>query len=384
MYRYIKAIAVMAFSAALFLAAQLCVYANNDYLADINPETEMEATTSITVTVDYVGNYVYENGTLKKILFEGGYVDMTGSTPKYMYYLTDHLGNVRVVADSEGNIAQVNHYYPYGDRFSDNRYALSSSSTSSNDHLFGGKELDSSSGLHDFEARYDNTKFGRFTTMDPMVEKHFGVSPYSYCAGNPANSIDPDGKDDFEITNLGRLLKSENEDPYDRLFMSNGNSMIIKDKSILANFKENKYISRAQDGDQTGYLIYATTNSKSSELYEVFGFIQNNSNVEWGLYQGEDGKSLLGTTNDSDKIRVSAFQDLTKDYQIFPTSSQIHGHPNVTQQEEISSMEADYLNKSSMHTTQSFVYFPETGTIFQVFSNGVKKVNNYKGWKPKK
>ena len=39
-------------------------------------------------TTDYVGNKIYENGTLKRILIDGGYIE--GNV--YHYYLTDHKG----------------------------------------------------------------------------------------------------------------------------------------------------------------------------------------------------------------------------------------------------------------------------------------------------
>lgn len=32
----------------------------------------------------------------------------------------------------------------------------------------------------------------RFSTMDPLAEKYYGISPYAYCADNPVNRIDPD------------------------------------------------------------------------------------------------------------------------------------------------------------------------------------------------
>ena len=35
--------------------------------------------------------------------------------------------------------------------------------------------------------------FHRFTTMDPLAEKYYSISPYAYCAGNPVNLVDPDG-----------------------------------------------------------------------------------------------------------------------------------------------------------------------------------------------
>ena len=35
---------------------------------------------------------------------------------------------------------------------------------------------------------------GRFVTLDPDAEKYRSVSPYAYCAGNPVNLVDSDGK----------------------------------------------------------------------------------------------------------------------------------------------------------------------------------------------
>jgi RHS repeat-associated protein len=64
-------------------------------------------------------------------------------------------------------------------------------------YKFGGKELDEMHGLnwYDFEARQLDAAIPRFTTMDPLAEKYYSVSPYAYCANNPVNNIDPDGKD---------------------------------------------------------------------------------------------------------------------------------------------------------------------------------------------
>jgi hypothetical protein len=30
--------------------------------------------------------------------------------------------------------------------------------------------------------------------MDPLAEKYYSISPYAYCANNPVNAIDPDGR----------------------------------------------------------------------------------------------------------------------------------------------------------------------------------------------
>ena len=46
---------------------------------------------------DYVGEFLYEGGILKRIFFDGGYVDMTALNPVYVFFLRDHLGSVRSV-----------------------------------------------------------------------------------------------------------------------------------------------------------------------------------------------------------------------------------------------------------------------------------------------
>jgi RHS repeat-associated protein len=53
---------------------------------------------------DYVGEYFYENDTLKVINHEEGRVTMTGATPEYQYNLKDHLGNVRLTFTTKTDV----------------------------------------------------------------------------------------------------------------------------------------------------------------------------------------------------------------------------------------------------------------------------------------
>ena len=48
--------------------------------------------------------------------------------------------------------------------------------------------------LYDFGARMYSPSNMRWMTMDPLAEKYCHISPYAYCAGNPVNLVDPDGK----------------------------------------------------------------------------------------------------------------------------------------------------------------------------------------------
>ncbi len=154
----------------------------------------VQSENSVTSHRDYCGNFIYEDGALRMMLFDGGYVTFNGTdynTPQYHFYLKDHLGNNRVVADANGNIEQVNHYYPFGG-------LMAESTGDAQPYKYNGKELDRMHGLdsYDYGARWMSD--GRFTTQDPHAIDYTEVSPYAYCGNNPIRIIDLDGKDWYQ------------------------------------------------------------------------------------------------------------------------------------------------------------------------------------------
>ena len=64
---------------------------------------------------------------------------------------------------------------------------------SPNRWLFSGKEsqsiLNASIPLLDFGARMYNPAIARWTAADPLSEKYYGISPYSFCHSSPVVSI---------------------------------------------------------------------------------------------------------------------------------------------------------------------------------------------------
>lgn len=144
-----------------------------------------------TTEYEYRGPFVYRDGKAEKALFPGGYASLQGGVA-FHFYTRDYLGNVRAVTNaSTGAVEQALAYYPYGGIITDlgTGHALQP-------YKFGEKELVTANGLneYDFGARRYYPAVPMFTSPDPSSEKYPWLSPYLYCASDPVNAIDPDGR----------------------------------------------------------------------------------------------------------------------------------------------------------------------------------------------
>ena len=146
-------------------------------------------------TIDYCGNIIYD-GDETMILNDVGYAlyDKDNNL-SFHYYLKDHLGNNRVVVSENGEIEQVNDYYPTG--------ALMASSKGGDTQRFkfNGKELDRTNGLnwYDYGARNYDAEIVVWKGVDKMADKNVTTSLYGYCNSNPIRYIDPLGTDTVDL-----------------------------------------------------------------------------------------------------------------------------------------------------------------------------------------
>ena len=149
----------------------------------------------------YIGSLTYrESGSgtseLEEVLFSGGVVKIGAEgEPETFYYITDHLGSVRAIADAEGNVVERNDYYPFGAQHARSDYAQLG-----NRYKFNGKEEEEVGGLKwlDYGARRYDATLGRWMAVDPLGEASMGSSLFAFCSNNPVNRIDPTGMLDDE------------------------------------------------------------------------------------------------------------------------------------------------------------------------------------------
>lgn len=145
---------------------------------------------------DFVANLEYTlNGNVRyfsKVLNSEGYSESLTTNSSYCIYHKDHLGTNRelIKANYTFNATQ---YYPSGLTWAEGNsyYAMP--------NKFNGKEFVEMHGFdtYDYGARGYYSAIGRFTTIDPLAEKDYSISPYAYCDNNPVNRIDPDGREDL-------------------------------------------------------------------------------------------------------------------------------------------------------------------------------------------
>lgn len=156
---------------------------------------------------------------------------------------------------------------------------------------FNGKEKDYESGFHYYGTRYYWSEvLTGWLSVDPMMDKYPGISPYNYCMWNPVNLVDPEGMDtifsfalnsnDKEqnrknksilqwMRNLGDnpnlFLISMHGNPSTMEYVNNNNGrtpddVIQMDAKKLANIIKsgwNLYTNNSSNNQQTLFILYS-------------------------------------------------------------------------------------------------------------------------------
>ena len=294
------------------------------------------------------------------------------------------VGSVRAVVDgSDGSVVERDDYYPFGQRWSSSWPAVSE-----NRFHFNSKEDQSLFGTPyiDYGARQYDPAIARWNAVDPLAEKYYPVTPYAFCSGNPVNFVDPDGMDRWSINPLG-FIEWESESDYDELYYKD-NDGNLTDRHIVVG---NENILKAL-GVTNGSFSSFTSKTGINDIFKVFKFASDNTDVEWVIHRNGDAYTL-GTKHDPGNSGGWVNYGLEK-----PDAS-VHSHTGedlINTKKEIESMGywpegigwgsdwqhvIDDVDTNGKYARLSYVYFPNSTNLYFVgYYNAryIRKINNYR------
>ncbi|WP_378176376.1 DUF6443 domain-containing protein [Aquimarina sp. SS2-1] len=255
------------------------------------------------LTTEYAGNHVYENGQLKFFHTSGGYAERSSGTSSlpdgqtggaerydYIYQYADHLGNVRLsYSDKDGDgqidvlrnntdvdgdgdyareVLQENNYYPFGLQHKGYNNRITGQE---HKYKYNGTELTEELGLNWYEMplRSYDPAIARWNRIDPVV--HHSLSTYNAFDNNPVVYADPSGGNselssrmDNQIFDEGRYMGLQERryngvmggfgygdikaHDFDFNYESNNNASTYVDRS-------GQIIHYEDDGDNGIYLV---------------------------------------------------------------------------------------------------------------------------------
>ena len=153
----------------------------------------------------------------------------------------------------------------------------------------------------------------RFTTMDPMCEKYYNISPYAYCGNNPVRYIDIDGEEpgDFFLTKDAAAINfgiwfNDNSIRVNREFSSSIVAVVNKegDKGYtytIPNIGGRTYSSHSfmyGKNDVVGYVHTHAAYDKKSFNNEFSGIRDDNQNfVTKEQRMSTTERNDIGTSN---------------------------------------------------------------------------------------
>jgi RHS repeat-associated protein len=271
---------------------------------------------------EYLGNFKYDiNGAgtlaISRIENAEGYYD--NARQVFMYNRKDHLGNIREVWNASTKTTdQRTQYYPSGLPMA----STVADNSSLQSYKYNGKEFVEMHGLdtYDYGARGYNPSYGRFTSVDPLAEKYYSLSPYAYCLDNPMRFIDPDGrlvvfasgvseqfKQDYKTAT--EALKSHDSGGFINTLEDSKNTYTIKESSSL----ESSFSGKNNTVTWSSNAMLLTTNGTSLSAtsilnHELDHAAQKDKNPDQQKQDGNTKSTNFGNKEEERVIKGSEQQ----------------------------------------------------------------------------
>ena len=330
------------------------------------------------------------------------YFELSRTRGKRFYELTNHLGNVLVtITDRKipfgdtiqaidtvlyytADVLSATDYYPFGSpmpgrTMEGDGYRFGFNRMEKDDEVKGdGNSLD-------FGARIYDSRLGRWLSVDPLVMKYPGESPYSFAANNPILYIDHNGKE-IVIVHLtaeqqnqynSRINKLRAENVYFDVLYSMLESSDIK--YFITEGKRPEFDGTFQPGinekdeniTKGGSIDFRSFSfDLSTAMEEFFHAFQYEEYVESGEYQK---LSEVGSNVEFEAKFLGLMVEIK-------SGNMIVFFPDI---EQLKSIAFDLTQKYELTENQEQIYFDALNTFVNYHKNQKDLIEKETGKRPK-
>jgi hypothetical protein len=182
--------------------------------------------------------------------------------------------------------------------------------------------------LYDFEARQLMTMTPLFTTMDPLAEKYYNISPYAYCLNNPVKYVDPDGKD-IRLFNIVKYDNNGNPTMgYERKVSPKTESAL---KDLVNTDVGRAYFAQyAKKGDVVGGYTFQEDGNLSNKTLTLVDYSMDKEEGNVALSPGSGSHTI---SEDKTKVDITVVSYGVDKYSVGETlthETQLHGYGDAS------------------------------------------------------
>jgi len=221
--------------------------------------------------------------------------DETKRKPIWWYH-SDHLGSSTYLTD---NFGRPTHYYdnmPFGETMVEHNQSTFGKEQYDNAYKFNGKELDESTQMYYYGARYYDPRISIFVSNDPLAERT--MTPYQYVHNNPIMFTDPTGMEADGI-----IIRGANgqEHTYGEETKYTGNDKFIKqtlsDIDEIKKSSEGNYMIERLDTSNNDFIIQESTSKNDFQPDSMLKATLNNKEVNSKGTGSSDGSGGIISYN---------------------------------------------------------------------------------------
>ena len=219
-------------------------------------------------------------------------------------------------------------------------------------YLYGDKMLYTLKGLniYDLLARTYAPDIARFMQPDPLATENHGVSPYTYCNGDPINFIDPTGEKVYYVDMTGKIISAEEAGKHQSFNMTeleaqynNYDGIVIIDKDGRIVNQSEKFdegtiqstIENTADNDRGEPVKFTSFKIKGgADAFNIFEFLSDNitgiNNIEYSIISlgkaGKNGINYVTTSHTPERESGGGFLYKTQFMYGYTVRSFYHSH----------------------------------------------------------